>query len=383
MNKINTPFYFGQVVSKENFVNRRVQLERFKQEVKSGIHQILISPRRWGKSSFVKQAMTESIKDKTLVYCFIDLFSIRSEQEFFETLSRRIVAVTHTKSDEVLKSIGQFLKGLKPRLEMSPDPTLSYNIKFEWEKNSKNFDEILNFPEKLAIQKKIRLVICLDEFQNVSEFTNGLQFQKLLRSQWQHHKNVTYCLYGSKRSMMSELFEKQKMPFYRFGTTFYLDKIKKEEFVDYIIQRFDFTSKKINSTLAEKIVNLMERHPYYVQQFSHFVWIETKKIATDLEFQKAIDLLFVFNSILYQKIFEDLSNQQINLLKVLVFENEKVQLTSKNIIQKYQLGTSATVLRSLAALEKKEVIDRFTSQIEFIDPGFKFWLKIKIFEQII
>jgi AAA+ ATPase superfamily predicted ATPase len=374
-----SPFDFGQVVSKDNFVNRKAQLERFKQEVSSGIHQILISPRRIGKSSFVKQAMMESLADKSIVYCFLDMFSIRSEQEFFENLSRKVMQATHTKSEEILNSLRQFLSGLKPRLELSPDPLQKYNIGFEWESLAKHADEVLNFPEKLAVQKNIRLVICLDEFQNISEFTESLSFQKLLRSQWQHHKHVTYCLYGSKRSMMSEMFEKQKMPFYRFGTTFYLDKISEKEFEAYIHRRFEFTGKSIEAEVASKIVNTMESHPYYVQQMAHLVWMETHKKATMQEFEKAMEMLFTFNTILYQRIFEDLSIQQINLLRALVMGGTHLKLTSKKVINDYKLGTSATVLRSLEALEKKEVIDRFTSEIIFIDPGFRLWLRDRVF----
>lgn len=109
--------------------------------------------------------------------------------------------------------------------------------------------------------------------------------------------------------------------------------------------------------------------------------METKKTAGEKELQSAINVLYTFNEILYQRIFEDLSIQQINLLKALVLGKSE-KLTSKAVIEMYNLGTSATVLRSLEALEKKEVIDRFSSNIEFIDPGFKMWLNDKIFNLI-
>jgi len=375
----NSPFQFGQVVSKGSFVNRREQLERFKQEVSSGIHQILISPRRWGKSSFVKQAMIETADNKSVVYCFIDLFSIRSEKEFFETLSRKVIKATHTKTEEVISSLREFLNGLKPRIELSADPSQQFTIGFDWQGVDSHSDEVLNLAERIAERKNIRLVLCFDEFQNIVEFTDSLSFQKLLRSQWQHHKHVTFCLCGSKRSMMAEMFEKPKMPFYRFGNTFYLNKISKNEFVEYLVNQFSKTGKTIEPKIAEEIVDIMDRHPYYVQQLAHFVWMSSDKKAKKKCLATAIDTLFSFNTILYQRIFEDLSNQQVNLVKAIVL-GKSDKLTSKNIITQFNLGTSATVLRSLEALEKKEVIDRFTSEIEFIDPGFKLWLKGYVFK---
>jgi uncharacterized protein len=93
----------------------------------------------------------------------------------------------------------------------------------------KNYREVLQLPEKIAAKKNINVVICIDEFQNIESFKDSLAFQKKLRTEWQHQQMVTYCLYGSKQQMMTSLFEKQSMPFYRFGDVIYLSKIKRKE----------------------------------------------------------------------------------------------------------------------------------------------------------
>jgi hypothetical protein len=84
----------------------------------------------------------------------------------------------------------------------------------------------INIPENIAKKKKLHLVICIDEFQNCESFKESKIFQQKLRAEWQHHHNVTYCLYGSRQHMMTELFEKQSNPFFKFGDVLYL-KIKK------------------------------------------------------------------------------------------------------------------------------------------------------------
>lgn len=48
---------------------------------------------------------------------------------------------------------------------------------------------------------------------------------KHLRSHWQRHGHVAYCLYGSKRHMMLEVFTNPSMPFYKFGNLMFLKKI--------------------------------------------------------------------------------------------------------------------------------------------------------------
>jgi len=377
----DSPFQFGQIIVPSFFVNREAELERFETEVKSGLHQIIISPRRWGKSSFVRKASSDMQKDPKIVFCFIDLFLIRSEQDFYENLVNEVVKCTHTKIDELKVTLSKFLSKLSPKISLSPDLNNSFDIDFNWEPNEPSILEALNLAEKIAAKKGLRLVVCLDEFQNISSFTNPTAFQKVLRSQWQLHKNVTYCMYGSKRSIMTTMFNSKSMPFYRFGTQIYLEKIDTTPFVAYIIRQFASTQKTISEKWATAVVELMENHPYYVQQFGHFVWMNTKNKVSSKTVHRAIEQLFKQNLILFQRDFEQLSTQQINVLKMLCDENIK-HPTGKMAIKKYNLNSSANVLRALEGLETKEIIDRFTLKTEFVDPGFKLWVKTQIFRPL-
>jgi len=374
-----TPFMYGQIVDNTYFVNRQKELHKFQLELTSGIHQIVISPRRWGKSSFVKQAANNLKSNEKIVFIFIDLFSIRTEREFFETISKQIISSTYNTFDEVRTILSKLLSSLTPKISLSPDPTQNIEIDFNWKSKTESIAEILNLAEKIAEKKKIRIIMCFDEFQNIANFTESKSFQKLLRSYWQKHKHVTYCLYGSNRSMMEEMFQKQSMPFYRFGTTIFLQKINEVELSNYIIKRFKQTKKTIEPEIAKKISQEMENHPYYVQQMAHYVWLNTNDNAGIKQYNDAINNMLTHNLILYQKDFETLSISQIKCLKALV-ENTELKMTSIETLKKYDLGSSATVIRALEALEKKEIIDRFTGKLEFVDPGFKLWLKSNIFK---
>ena len=81
-----------------------------------------------------------------------------------------------------------------------------------------------SYPKKIAIEKGIQIVICIDEFQQISDFEDSKTFQKKLRSVWQLQQHVSYCLFRSKKHLMNELFEKKNLPFYKFGDAIYLAK---------------------------------------------------------------------------------------------------------------------------------------------------------------
>ena len=219
--------------------------------------------------------------------------------------------------------------------------------------------------------KNIKIVVCIDEFQNIAVFNDALAFQKRLRSIWQHHEQVTYCLYGSKQHMMMELFNEQSNPFYRFGELMYLPKITEVKWVSYIQKQFQKTHKTITNEQALHISSVVKCHPYYVQQLSHLVWINTEKTVTAPIIAESIQELVEQNAILYYKETEELNNTEIKLLKA-IYKQEK-QLSSRETIIKYNLGTSANVIKAKISLINKELIDELNKHPFFLDPVFELW----------
>ncbi len=98
----------------------------------------------------------------------------------------------------------------------------------------KDSDDILNLAEKTGRENNLRFIVCMDEFQNISELENPLNIQKKMRSLWQRHRNVSYCLFGSKRHMMMDVFTSPSMPFYKFGDIISLDKIALNDWIIFI-----------------------------------------------------------------------------------------------------------------------------------------------------
>ncbi len=144
---------------------------------------------------------------------------------------------------------------------------------------SNEIDEILQLPEKIAQKKGCNIVVCIDEFQQIAEFKDSKTFQKRLRSIWQLQKSVSYCLFGSKKHLMNELFEKEPSV-YKFGDAIYLTKIGTADWW-IIVGRFEATGKQISKELAEKICQRVDNHSSYVQQLAWLVWIHTDKVATE------------------------------------------------------------------------------------------------------
>ena len=118
---MEAPFIFGKLAEGKHFINRDEDLENLKLNLKSGINTILISPRRWGKSSLVKKA-SEQLKSENpeLHFCFIDLFNIRSEEAFYEDFATKLIRVTSTKWEEWIKNGKKFFQVVSEAARKKP-----------------------------------------------------------------------------------------------------------------------------------------------------------------------------------------------------------------------------------------------------------------------
>ncbi|MEK7719411.1 MAG: ATPase [Bacteroidota bacterium] len=370
---MDTPFIFGKIASSFNFTDRDKETALLISNFTSLINTIVISPRRWGKSSLVSKAAGLAIAENNkLKICQIDLFNIRSEEDFYTILAQCVLKETSSKWEEAIDSSKKFLSRFIPKITFSGDAQNEVSFGFDWNEIKSNPDDILDLAEKIATEKGFRMVICVDEFQNIAEFNDPVFFQKKLRSHWQKHQNVAYCLYGSKRHLLLDVFTNGSMPFYKFGTILFLEKIDTKSWIDFITERFEATGKSISGELAGLISSLAENHPYYVQQLAQQAWLRTEDSCSAEIIHAAHQSLVDQLSLLFDTITQGLTTLQLNFLKACI--NGEKSMNSASTLEKYGLGSSANVTRCRKSLVEKDVLDITPGKTDFQDPIYKYWL---------
>lgn len=251
---METPFVFGKIATEKNFTDREQETAYLVDNFTSLINTIIISPRRWGKSSLVNKAAERAMeREHNLRVCHIDLFNVRSEEHFYSLLAQKVISATSGRWEEAISDARKFFSRLVPKISIASDPMSEVTIDFDWEQVKRTPDEVLDLAEKIAVAKGLKIVICIDEFQNIADFTDSDYFQKKLRSHWQLHQHVAYCLYGSKRHMMLEVFTDSSKPFYKFGNLIFLNKIATPYLVDFFKTRFTDTGKSITDEASHLI----------------------------------------------------------------------------------------------------------------------------------
>jgi len=371
---MDSPFRYGKLAEGTSFVNRVEEKRMLKQNLSSGINTMLVSPRRWGKSSLVKEAMRELIYEKQDIrVCYIDAFSINSEEEFYNTFAREVVKATDNKWEAWVSTAKEYLKSLSPKISIGPDPMVDFYIDLEVRSLKENDRDLLNLPEKIAHDKGIKIIVCIDEFQNLAGLKGYDMLERKMRSVWQMQQNVTYCLYGSKRHMMVEIFNSSSKPFYRFGQLLFLPKIEEYEWVQFIMNSFKKTDKEISEELTMQLVGIADSHSWYVQQLAYFTWNLTERYTTTDILQTAVRQIIDTNLPLFQSECESLTPTQLNLLEAL--SNGEKAFTSVAVMSKYNLGTPQNVTKNKLILQKRDIIDKTPEGFTFLDPIFKLWFE--------
>lgn len=371
------PFVFGVAVDTEHFIGRQQEIENLSSNLIHGINTILIAPRRWGKTSLVNH-VAENIHDKDVKIIHLDIFSCRNEYDFYNVFAAAILQQTSSRIEEWKQYAQEFLTRLVPKISFSAEPNQEYSISLGITPKTHTPEEILNLPEIIAEKKGWHLAICIDEFQQIGEFPESLSVQKRMRTVWQHQKNVSYCLYGSKKHMMSVLFQQKSKPFYKFGKMMYLNVIPTTEWIPYLQGRFKLEGKILPKDIAIRICDAVENHSSYVQELAYDTLLCTKGTeTTDEDFAQAFRNLLDDNTALFTEKTERLTTYQLNFLRA-ILDDVHDGFSKSDIRDTYNLGSPTNIVRIKDALIEKEIIDITDKGVFFADPILMHWLRRKL-----
>ncbi len=368
---MTSPFVYGMSVEGENFTDRELETRRLVLNFEHGVNSILISPRRMGKTSLVKKAASMiSVPDIKVVY--MDIYKCRTEYDFYEIFASSVISAAATRMEKMIETAKEFLTSIKPSISYSPEPNTDFALSLGVSPKSNTPEEILNLPERIAQKRGIRIVVCIDEFQQIGEMPQSLTVQKTIRSVWQHHRHTSYCLFGSKQHLMSELFYSRKMPFYQFGDMFFLKKIPIEKWVPFIVSRFQKAGKQISDELAGRICTAVDNYSAYVQQLAWNVMVVSGETVDAQAVTQGIRATLDQVVPLFIEQTSPLSTYQLNFIRA-ICQGHHDDFGKAEVTSMFNLGTRSNLPKLKKALIEREIIEVTETGCYIADPLFKLW----------
>jgi AAA+ ATPase superfamily predicted ATPase len=356
---MSNPFKFGPIVSDDYFTNRHVEYEKLSQIMESSNHIIMIAPRRFGKTSLVNKVVSHTNRP----VLWLDLQLLTNTGDFAAQLLKQLFK--KYPFEKVKYMVGHFR--IVPTLSVNP---VTNNVEVGFQPHVDSFvhlEDVLNLIEKLG-EEKTRPIVVFDEFQELLSLDKSLD--KRLRSIIQFHKNVNYVFLGSVETMMKQIFENKKSPFYHFGQLITLDKIPYSDFYDFLQNRFAVVTEKAPE-LAEKILEFTHCHPYYTQQLAFHIWVSLEQAGySENIVNKTIEDIILLHDNDFERLWSHFNNTDKKVLIELAFEQKN--LLSAPVLYKNTIASS-TIFSALKRLTEKGILIK-TEKHEIDDPFFTNWI---------
>lgn len=355
------PFKFGSVVEGNYFTNRIDEIKKVESILRSRNHLIIISPRRFGKTSLISKVL-KSIKRPAI---FLDLQIVTNQEDMASQILKRLYRVYP------FEKLKQMLRNFRivPNISLNP---VSNEVDIHFQPSSAGtmlIEDLFNLLERISIKKK-ELIVVLDEFQEIKNI--GKDLDRRLRSIIQHHQNINYVFMGSQESIMKEMFEKKKSPFYHFGYLLRLDKIPEKEFTDFLSAGLKMVTTEY-SLISNAILNITASHPYYTQQLAFYVWELLNNLPQNQKpVEEAVSEIIRQHDMDYERLWNTLNRTDMkNLIGLSVSGISPLSMEFSN---KFFTGASSTVFSSLKRLMMSGLVIKTSSGYEIDDPFFKRWI---------
>ncbi|MFD2202079.1 AAA family ATPase [Shivajiella indica] len=347
--KSETPFPTTGYTGPDNFCDRKRETLKIRQFLQGGQSVTLVSIRRMGKTALIRHIEFEL--GKTWLTIYLDIFKTSNFNELLNELATAILQAVEQNSS-LGKKVWGFMKTIRPTIqfnELSGLSAVSFDVQPEIAKN--NIRVIFEMLES----QKVPVLISIDEFQQITQYPEK-HVDAWIRSVIQELKNVVFIFSGSQHHVMTELFTHPNLPFFSSTSFMKLDKIPKEEYADFIKQKFEHAKWKVDMEGIEELLDWTDLHTYYVQlicnRMYHAGYKKNIPLAWKVEALKAMEEMqhTFFN------IRNLLTKGQWRLLAAIAKEEKVFFPTAGDFIKKYDLTSSAAVIRALEALVEKEII---------------------------
>jgi hypothetical protein len=361
---VKNPFVYGEIVPLEAFADRVVELDRLVTDLAEGQKVFLISPRRYGKSSLVRQALAQLARKRFLTL-ELTVSSFSSYVAFLEGYARALLAL-ETKAEKARGWLRELFPGSRPDVRLESGPAgAALAVSFPSVRTprdaSRLAEEVFALPGLLAERLRRPIVIALDEFQAVTAFDDG-QVEHALRAAVQQQRQVGYVFAGSEPSLMEQMVG-MKRPFYKAGPVMRLERIPADEFAAFLEARFAATGLKPEAGLGDAIVDLAGNLPYDVQRLAHETWDRAaalKRRSVGLEdLHATLHRLLGEQQTLFEATWLRLTLGQRAVLRAVVLE-QGLELLATDTRHRHRLGGASSVQTALAALLRQDLIARET-----------------------
>lgn len=351
MKRLNNPFVEYGYKGPEYFCNRETETEELLRDLHNESNVALVAPRRIGKSGLIQHVFDAMRRKEPESVCiYIDILHTKSQAEFAELFSSRVIGAMDSNAQTALRKAAQFFKGIRPTMsfdEFNGSPTFSIDIQPSQGKSTieQTFDYIAKSGR--------RCYIAFDEFQQIMEYP-GQDTEALLRSMIQFVPNAWFIFAGSRQHLMTEMFLSERHPFYLASQMMSLGVIGERSYLSFANRFFEEQKRNMDADDFHYLYALVDGQTWYVQEILHQLYEYPDSPLDRHAINAAVDQLLQKWGISFSGLYQELTDNQARILTAIAKEGRVKSPLSKDFMQKHRLPALSSTRQALQSLTQQE-----------------------------
>lgn len=370
---ISNPFVVGRYVSDRYFCDRKNETEFLMKQIENGRNVALISPRRMGKTGLIQHCFNQDRLTTRFHTFFIDIYSTTSFVEFVYLLGKAIYEELKPKKTAWAERFFQVIRSLRVGFKldaMTGEPGFDIGLG-DIQIPQTTLDEIFEYLEAADMP----CLVAIDEFQQIGSYEEK-NVEALLRTKIQQCKQTMFIFSGSKRHLMSNMFNSSSKPFYQSAISMGLAPIPLEVYADFAIRMFEECDKHVDYPLIEKVYRQFDGCTWFVQMIMNELFVLTAPggfCGMD-KWELAQQNVIQAQEDTYKNLLSRLAPKQKLVLQAIAKEGEVRGITSSAFIKKYNLSSASSVQSAIKSLLKNDLVTQEQDVYRVYDYFFADWL---------
>ncbi|MCD8313479.1 MAG: hypothetical protein LUC24_04895 [Bacteroidales bacterium] len=381
---MNTPFIYDRFVTNRDFVGRKTECTALTNLIESNENVAIYAPPKSGKRSLIQQVLFNMrLAGKQFIVTSINMFNIRTPEDFLVKTGNAVIRSTVSSPQEYAEIASKYLSGTHFAFDRERLADNDEVISLEAAPDKEDYKAMFRLPGRISEAGPDRVIVVIEEFQSILAYENYDMILKAMEEVFAEMKSsdeskCNFIITGSKVNAMKFIFEQQKY-FHRLVERFSLGRLNEKEVFDHLRRGFMQMGKELDREKALGACSLFHYNIWYLNHFSSICNSLAIGYINEGVMLDALNALISIHEPRLIATMGSLTDNQISFLKAVL--DGVMKFSSADIIEKYDLHSSANVKRVKEALFKKEVVTSDENgDIVFLDPLFEYWVRSKYFE---
>ena len=346
--KLNNPFLTAGYAGPDYFCDREKETEKLLAAIRNDRNVTLMAPRRYGKTGLISNVFARLPEGYAGVY--LDIYSVRDLAGFTKALAGALFGSLETRMEKAMSVLAKFFKSCRPTATPQGDGTVKFSFDITPDNAETSLKEVFDY---LRAHER-RVVIAIDEFQQVREFPET-GVEALIRSYIQFVPWARFIFAGSRRHLMAEMFVSPQGAFYQSTQILDLGVIPVGSYLEFARRFFNGEGWDVDEGVFQRLYARFDGVTWYVQAVLNKIWETRTSLLEDAQVDKAVEALCDERALVYHDLLASQNGVSRAVIEAIARNGVVPEPTSAVFLSENRLKGASSVRAALKDLVRKDM----------------------------